>query len=255
MPGLTYSQFVTQVAELAVVAKDDVNFQAILPMAIDYAELRIARDVNPMNYSVSLSGDQYVLTAGNRNIQFPQNLVGTSNDGTDLGGASFVVSEQINLILPSQTRNADTGERVPLLPTTKEFLDAVYGSPAVANRGLPQYYTAFNETLFFVGPVPDNDYFVEIVGTIRPATLSDANPVTFISQYLPDLMIMAAMVYISGYQRNFGKQSDDPAMALSFESQYQSLLKSVNPEEARKNYEGAAWSSMPIAPTATPSRG
>lgn len=255
MPGLTYSQFVTQVAQLAVVQQTDANFLAILPMAIQYAELRIARDVNPMNYSVALSGDQYILNAGNRNIQFPQNLVGVSNDGTDLGGASFVVSEQINLILPSQTRSADTGDRVPLTPVTKEFLDAVYGSPSPANRGLPEYYAAFNETLFFVGPVPDQDYYLEIVGTIRPNTLSASNPVTFISQYMPDLMIMAAMVYISGYQRNFGKQSDDPAMAQSFEGQYNALLKSTSVEEARKSYEAAAWSSMPMVSSSTPTRG
>ena len=39
MPGLTYSTYKTQIAEMAVVAADDPNFLAILPMMLNYAEL------------------------------------------------------------------------------------------------------------------------------------------------------------------------------------------------------------------------
>jgi hypothetical protein len=66
---------------------------------------------------------------------------------------------------------------------------------------------------------------------------------------------MASMIYISAYQRNFGRQSDDPQMAQSYESQYGMLLKSAMVEEARKKYEGAAWSSQAPAPVASPTRG
>lgn len=247
MAGLTYSTYKTQIAQMAVVAEDDVNFLAILPMMIDYASLRICRDLDLMFTSVSLHGSDYRLTAGNRNLSFSQNLP----DGT-----SFVVSEQINLILNATVpTDPDTGTRVPLMPTTKEFLDAVYGSSLAANRGQPKYFVPFNETLFFVGPVPDNNYAVEVVGTIRPAPLSVAVPVTFISEYLPDLLVMASMIYISAFQRNFGKESDDPQMAQSYEGQYQLLLKSAGVEEARKKFAAAAWSSESGATVATPTRG
>lgn len=254
MPGLTYSQFVTQIALLAVTQEDNAGFVQLLPMMIQYAELRIARDTTPMNYSVSISGNLYKLSAGNRNLSFPQNLTGTSNDGTSLGGASFVSAEQINLILPSGDTNPNASTRFPLLATTKEFLDAVYGSSVTANRQQPLYFVPFNETYLLVGPVPDVNYFVEIVGTIRPAPLSSTNPLTFLSQYMPDLMVMASMIYLSGFQRNYGRQSDDPQMAQSYEGQYQLLLKSVIPEEARKIFEGSGWSSMPASPTATQDR-
>jgi len=247
MPGLTYSTYKTQIAQMAVVAEDDVNFLAILPMMIDYASLRICRDLDLMFTSVSLHGAGYALTAGNRNLSFAQNLP---------DGSSFVVSEQINLITDAtDPTNPDTGTRTPLMPTTKEFLDAVYGSSTLANRGQPKYFVPFNETLFFVGPVPDDGYFVEVVGTIRPAPLSAATPETFISQYLPDLLVMASMVYISAYQRNFGRESDDPQMAQSYEGQYQLLLKSAGVEEARKKFDAAAWSSQSPATVATPTRG
>ena len=252
MVGLTYATYKKQIAEMAVVSETDVNFLAILESMIDYATLRINRDLDLLATSVSLSGENYKLTAGNRNLFFSQNLP---------GGSYFVVSEQINLILPRGQTNPDLGTRVPLLPATKEFLDAVFGSALSANRGQPKYFAPFNDTLFLVGPVPDGDpvngppYYVEVVGTIRPAPLSEEVPVTFISQYLPDLLIMASMIYISAYQRNFGRQSDDPQMAQSYESQYGMLLKSAMVEEARKKYEGAAWSSQAPAPVASPTRG
>jgi hypothetical protein len=247
MPGLTYTTYKTQIAQMAVVAENDTNFLAILPMMIDYASLRICRDLDLMFTSVSLHGTDYQLAAGNRNLSFPQNLA---------DGSSFVVSEQINLILnATEANNPDTGTRVPLLPTTKEFLDVVYGSALTANRGQPKYFVPFNESLFFVGPVPNTNYAVEVVGTIRPAPLSVTVPQTFISQYLPDLLVMASMVYISAYQRNFGKESDDPQMAQSYEGQYQTLLKSAGSEEARKKFESAGWSSQSPATTATPTRG
>jgi len=244
MAGLTYTTYKTQIAQMAVVAEDDVNFLAILPMMIDYASLRICRDLDLMFTSVSLYGAGYKLTAGNRNLSFSQDLP---------NGTSFVVSEQINLITPAGQTNPDAATRTPLMPATKEFLDAVYGS--ATNTAQPKYFVPFNETLFFVGPTPNADYYVEVVGTIRPAPLSVAVPVTFISEYMPDLLVMASMIYISAYQRNFGKESDDPQMAMSYESQYQLLLKSAVVEEARKKFDAAGWSSQSPATVASPTRG
>lgn len=249
MAGLTYSSYVIQIAEMAVVAPDDANFVAILPAMIDYAELRIYRDLDLMSTSTAFHDPTIKLDAGNRNLSFPMTLPD--------GSGSIVVTEQLNLILPAGQTNPDgaTSERVTLLPTTKEFLDMVFGSNAVANRGQPRYFAPFNENLFFVGPVPDQTYYVEVVCTYRPNAMSAVNPTTFISQYLPDLLIMASMVYISAYQRNFGRQSDDPQMAQSYESQYQTLLKSASVEEMRKKFESAGWSSQAPAPLSSPTRG
>ena len=249
MPGLTYSTYVTQIAEMAVVDPADVNFKAILPAMIDYVELRIYRDLDLMNTSTSIHSPSIVLSAGNRNLSFPMTLPD--------GSGTIVVSEQLNLILPSGQTDPDspTAERVSLIPTTKEFLDVVFGSNKTDARGQPQFYAAFNENLFFVGPVPDQQYYVEVVATYRPNAMSASNPTTFISMYLPDLLIMASMIYISAYQRNFGRQSDDPQMAQSYEGQYKALLQGAMVEEARKKYEGPGWSSQSPSPIASPTRG
>jgi hypothetical protein len=66
---------------------------------------------------------------------------------------------------------------------------------------------------------------------------------------------MASMIYISAYQRNFGKANDDPQMAVTYESQYQTLLRSAMMEENRKKFEAAAWSSQSPSTAATPTRG
>jgi len=249
MAGLNYSQYVTQIAEMAVVDPLDVNFVTILPAMIDYAELRIYRDLDLMSTSTAFTSPTIRLNPGNRNLSFPMTLPD--------GSGSIVVSEQINLIVPAGETDPDgpTASRVTLLPTTKEYLDVVYGSNAAASRGRPQYFAAFNENLFFVGPVPDQTYYVEVVGTYRPNAMSAGNPVTFISEYLPDLLIMASMIYISAYQRNFGRQSDDPQMAQSYETQYMTLLRSAGVEEARKKYEGPGWTSQSPSPISSPSRG
>jgi hypothetical protein len=234
--GLTYATYKTQIATLAVVGENDANFLTILPMAIDYAELRICRDVDFL--SASESNSNYSLTANNRQISIPQ--------------GTFVVTEQINVITPAGTTNPEAGTRNTLLPTTKEFLDVVYGSAASA--GLPKYFAPFNDNLFLVGPFPNANYQVEIVGMIRPQPLSASNTTTFISLYLPDLLVMASMIYVSGFQRNFGKIADDPAMAVTYEQQYQTLLKGAVVEEARKKYEASAWSSQSPAAVASPGR-
>lgn len=255
MPGLTYDTYVTQIAEMAVVAVNDENFQTIIPAMIQYAELRIQRDLDLINTSTSIHGPELALSNGNRNLSMTVN--GQNTIELPDGSGYFVVSEQINLIMPAGKTDPDAirAYRQPIIPVTKEFLDAVYGSNLSENRGTPKYYAAFNETLFFVGPVPDDDYYVELVGTFRPNPLSSTNTSTFISKYLPDLFIMASMIYISAYQRNFGRQSDDPQMAQSYETQYQALLKSAMIEEVRKKYEATAWSSQSPSPVATPTRG
>jgi hypothetical protein len=81
--------------------------------------------------------------------------------------------------------------------------------------------------------------------------MSVTNPVTFLTQYLPDLLVAAGMIFASGYMRDFGSQSDNPQQSNSWESQYQTLFKSANLLELRKKFAGPGWtslSSLPIAP-------
>ena len=235
---MDYNSYVQQIATMAVVPTTDTNFQIILPQMISYAELRMQRDLDFL--STQISNSSYSFTSGNGTLTIPT--------------SSFVVMETFEVI-------DGFGNSSALLPVTKEYIQNVYGTGSTT--GLPQYFavyggdsatTGLTSQNMIVGPIPDLNYAIRLTGTVRSAPLSATNTQTYISVYLPDMFIMASMIYISAYQRNFGRLNDDPAMAQTYESQYQGLLKSAMVEENRKKFEAAAWTSYSPAPFAAPTR-
>jgi hypothetical protein len=234
---MDYNSYIQQISTLAVVPSSDQYFQIIAPQMINYAELRIQRDIDFLSTQTSSTAT----------------LSSTSNILT-LSSSEFVVLQTIEVTNGS-------GVSYPLLPISKEYIQNVYGSGST--KALPKYFAVYGgdsatagETSqnLILGPSPDAAYSVTLTGTIRSQPLSASNTTTFISTYLPDLFIMASMIYISAYQRNFGKINDDPAMAQTFESQYQALLKGAVIEEVRKKFQSSAWTSYSQSPAATPTR-
>jgi len=237
MAGLTYATYKTALATLSVVPETDPNWLAVLPDAIDYAELRIYRDLDLLSTVQTLTS--FATTANVSRVQLPS--------------GTFVTLQNVNVISPAGTTVPDNGTRNPVLPVSKEYIQ--YSWPSSTNAGIPQYFAMIDERTFSLGPWPNAAYTLEIVGTYRPDALSSSNTTTFISQYLPDLFLMASMIFVSGYQRNFGRQSDDPAMSQSYESQYQALLRGATVEEYRKKFAASGWTSISPSPVATPGRG
>ncbi len=233
MTGLTYTTYVSSLANLLVVPDNDTGFQTVLPNIIDDAELRMYRDLDLLN---TVTRDETAaLVAGNRNFNLP------STNGT------FVVAKEFNVITPAGTA-ADSGTRNSLVPATAEMLDVLY--PSVNGSTVPQYFAMLSQSSILVGPWPDAAYTVEVVGTIRPIALSSTNTTTLLSVYFPDLLIAASMVFAAGYQRNFGAAVDDPKMAPTWESHYQSLLAGAMKEEDRKRLtEHAIPQAIPPSPT------
>ena len=224
---------------MAVVPVTDTNFTIIIPSMIDYAELRMQRDLDFL--STQISTNAYTFTGGSNTLTLPT--------------SQFIVPQTFEVI-------DNSGSSTPLLPVGKEFIQNVYGSGST--QGLPQYFAVYggdtNTTgntsqYMIVGPTPASSYAVRLTGTIRSAPLSASNTTTFISTYLPDMFIMASMIYISAFQRNFGRLNDDPQMAQTYESQYQALKASALIEENRKKFQAAAWTSYSPAPAASPTRG
>ncbi|MCV9940905.1 hypothetical protein OIU35_31530 [Boseaceae bacterium BT-24-1] len=230
--GYTYDTYRAALAVEMVTSVDDVNFVAILPTIIDYAEQRIYRELDLL--STVTSDGSGALSIGSRDFTFPQH---------------FVTSQQVNVITPAATAPA-SGTRNPLTPVTKEYLDNVW--PSAAGAALPTVFAMITDQTIIVGPWPDAAYRVEVVGTIRPAALSESNTNTFLTDYLPDLFLAASMVSASGYMRNWGSQADDPKMAVSWESQYGALKASADVENMRSKYASSAWSSMSPKPLASP---
>lgn len=309
---LTWGSYVSQIATLAVVQTSDSNYQNIIPQMINYAELRMQRDLDFL--STQISDTSYSLTSGNQTLVLPT--------------ASFITIQTISV-------NDGSGNVTPLLPVSKEFLQNVYATSS--GSGVPQYFAVYGGDAatggltsqnIIVGPWPNSNYNVTITGTAHApplgylpstssvtaggitgtivfssahglstgnlitligfaptgwnatysvtfvntttvtitlassygnptttGTIAATNDTSFISTYLPDVMIMASMIYISAYQRNFGRINDDPQMAQTYESQYQALLRGAGIEEARKKFQAGAWTAYSPATVASPTRG
>lgn len=228
----------TALANEVVSSPTEPNFQGILPSAIDYGEQRLYRELDLLN---TVTRDSAPLSTGNRNFTLPQN------------NGRFVVTNGFNLITPAATTNPDSGARVQLIPVSRDYLDSVGGSPTFT--GAPANYAMITDQTIVVGPQwPDAAYTLEVVGTIRPTPLSSTNVQTFLTLYLPDLWLAATMIFMTGWQQNWGAQSDNPQAAVSWTQQYDALLASANIEEQRKKYSSGGWGSLSPTPVATPSR-
>jgi hypothetical protein len=237
---LTYSTFVTSLANLLVVQTSDSGFQTVLPNIIDDAEQRLYRELQLLNTTVRDSSVAF--STGTRTFNLPSSI------------GTFYVVDSIYAITPAGTVNPDLGTHNYLTPASRSFIDALF--PSSVGSGVPQYFAPTTQNSYIVGPWPDQAYQAEVVGTIRPTALSSTNVTTLLSWYFPDLFLAASCVFGAGYQQNFGASGavDNPAMAVNWESHYQTLLKSAEVEEAMKKFTSQGWSSKAPAELATPPR-
>lgn len=214
----TYASLSSALALMLEIDETDPNFGAMLPNAIIYTEQRLNRDLDTLNKVKRDSSSS--LTPSNRTFSLP----------TSLG--NFRTVKSVNVITPAGTAAA-AGTRNPLRPVSQDVVDTLYPEDAL-HTGLPVHYAQLDNNTIIVGPAPDAAYVVEVRGTIQPTPLSAANTSTYLSTTYPDLYFAACMIFGAGYKRNFGAQSEDPKMALSWESTYQSLLPSAVAEEGRR---------------------
>lgn len=225
--AMNYNTFVSTIANLSALDSTQPEFIQIMPQVIAYAEDRIYREIDLL--STTYINDASNLTALNRSFTLPTAPYG-----------DFLTVQGINVLY------GNGPQRQQLQPVAMAYLNAVWGSPT--NAALPEYFAMVNQDLIQVGPWPDQAYRVEVIGTFQPEPMSATNPTTFLTTYLSDLLIAAAMVFFSGYMRDFGSQADNPQQAQSWENQYQTLFKSANLLELRKKFAGPGWASLSSVP-------
>lgn len=232
--SLSYSSYFYTMSQLTQFNVGDPFFIKELPNAIDYATYRINRELNLLTTVVSNS--TLALTASTRSLGFTT--------------ANINVLSEVNIITPAGQTNPELGTRNPCTVCDKSYLNMVYNSTANAARPL-NFALQDNVTLLF-GPFPDQNYTVELLGTVWPQVLSSAQTTTWISTYLPDLFIAASMVFFAGAQKNFSAISDDPQAGTTWESQYAKLRDSASVEDARRRFMSTGWTSALPSPTNPP---
>jgi hypothetical protein len=226
----------------------DAPLQAVVGQMLNYAEARIQRDIDALQ---ARSSNTYALTVGNSLLSIPIN--------------DFLAIETLET---TQVSNGIVVNSTPLIPVSKEFIQNCYSG--VFSTGMPKYYAMYGDTFgdgantnvnVLLGPPPNFAYPVRVTGVIRmPSLFQFATPgpadtsYTYISQWLPDLLLLASMIFISAYQRNWTANSDDPAMPVNYEKQYRTLLAGAIAEENRKKGLGSGYSAYSTPVTATPTR-
>lgn len=254
---LSYNAYVQQLGVLAVALTQQANgiyefvdapLQTVLPQALNYAELRIQRD---LDFLQARTANNYTLTAGNNLLSIPVN--------------DFLMLETLEIL---QESGATVVNSAPLVPVSREFIQNCYSGQSQA--GTPRYFAMYGDTFgdgantsinVLLGPPPNYAFPVRATGVIRLPSLAQyatSGPAdttyTYISEFLPDMLLMASMIYISAFQRQFSSTSDDPAMGQTYEKQYQALRLGALSEENRKKFQASAWSSYSTPTAATPTR-
>jgi hypothetical protein len=253
---MQYSDFVSALAALLAQTQNIVNpalaapssipdFNTILPRSIEFAELMMYRDPDLDFLAARTTDSTTVCTPSSRLLSLP---------------AQIVVPISLNIVTPAGA-GPDQGTRNNVEIVQKAFIDTFFATASsISTPSIPQYCALVaenNSSLIktaVLGPAPDSAYTCEWFGIFRPAPLSATNTTTFLTLYLPDLFLSAAMIFWSGFQRNFGAQSDDPKMALSWRALYEDQKKGAAVEEARKKSQGPGWTAFAPTPVATPPR-
>lgn len=219
---MDYAGWITTVCTLLEYTVVDANsatptgtvFDSVYPSAIEYTENRIQRDLDLLSSQSTATG---TLQPNTRIANLP-----VTNRG------EYIVVQQVRLVI-------DDDGQAPLENVSRETLDFIWPSDnSIALSVLPQQWTTRNQNSIMVGPAPASATTFEVVGTTRVIELASDNTSNNLTDLFPDLYVAASMVWFSGYQRDFGSQSDDPKVAQSWESQYQTLLSTAMSEEKRK---------------------
>ncbi len=234
---MDYNSYQSSLATLMATQSTNTAFQTILPNCIQYAEFRIYRQLDILN--TRYRDTSTICTPGERTITLPDTLV---------------VPETIAILTPAGSL-PPVASRAILTAVSHDIIDMLYPSNGTAYQGQPEIFAMIGQASALLGPSPDQAYNVEVFGTYRPLPLSASNTTTVLTELLPDLFLAASMVFMAGYQKNFGAQADDPKMALSWEDQYTKLMSFAESEEFRKKYGASSWSSRIPNPVANQQRG
>lgn len=226
----------------------DSNYNTVIPRAIEYAENLIYRDPDMIWLQTRKTDHTGTTTTGTRSFTIP---------GDQASGGIEIV-ESLALITPSG-QSPETGTRVGCLPVSIDFINFAWPQASVTQAPSPAgpgpYFAMLDNQTAVIAPTPDAAYTVEVTGIYRPASLQMvATSETYLTDNFPDLFTAASMIYWTGVMKDWGAQSDDPRMAMSWTTQYETIKKGVTVQTARQAAQGPGWTPFQPTTIATPPR-
>lgn len=186
----------------------DTDFAARLPALIGDSELRCLRDLDPV--AVRKNNQVQAFTPGSPALTLP---------------ADCWIPRR--LVLQQGT------SRTTLLQRQLSFLEEYQTDSATT--GTPKYWTMPADGALQVAPTPTvgATFTLRLDYTYRPATMTLANPTTWLSINYPDLLYYAGMIWLAGWTKSYAS-GDDPKMAGYWTNEYQTALGIAKLEEALK---------------------
>lgn len=212
------------------------DFATFLPRIIEAAEGRCYRELVPLATRNSTASAK--CQAGLRTLPL------------GLFSPQPVVVEGIALITPVNTAPSQ-GTRWQYEPASIDFIDWIWPTEATAvapSATNERYWALLDSQTVVLGPTPDQAYTAEATGIFRPTPLSAQNNETYLTEFYPDVFVAACMIEVAGFQRDYGAQSEDPKLAVSWQAQYDLKKASAIEEEQRRRGQGPSQSTLPPAP-------
>jgi hypothetical protein len=216
-----YSTFQSYLYNQVAAYSSDTSWGTEFPLIIDRAEQACYRDLDLLSTRVTDSTG--FCTAGSGGFTLP----------TSMG--TFLVVEEVKVWMPAGVASSQATQNI-LVPTTRAFINMSFPTTGLS-VGTPRFWGWVNNVTLTLGPIPDSNYQMVIVGTQRPTPLSATNTTTILTTMLPDLFFAAAMVEASMFMRDYGGTADNPGQSVSWASEYERLLKSAKMEEMRKKMQ------------------
>jgi hypothetical protein len=241
---MDYNSLIADITNYTTQGTPAPEFTAALPSFITNAEQRIYRKLIPS----AASGQNMSLTTtvGRRTIDLGS-MFGQSIHGMPVAFQYPMIVEAVAMLHP-HALNGQPGW-IQFMPTSIEFIDSIWPSPTVVGEpGFPfAYYNMLDDQTMVVAPTPADVYPVRVTGVWRPAGMSAVITETWLSRTFPDLLFKGCMVEATGWMRDYGAQSDDPRMAVSWVAQYQEALQTAMQEEAMRQGQGSLYRAMAAA--------
>ena len=242
MTGFSYwQQQITILAQAAAAPAYDlstnVDFQNSLPQFSQYAEARMYKEM--------------IFLATRTTEESAQFVAGNAYFAVALLPNPIIVVEGFAAITPVG-RSSETGTRWEFDPVSLDYLDLVF--PTSSTTSAPddastaqRCWAMYDNATIKYGPTMDAAYTGSVTGIFAPTPLSSSFTDTYLTLNWMPQFIACSMISVTGWMRNYGAQSDDPKMAVSWEDQYQKLSQSMLLEEQRRRGSATGWS--PMGPT------
>ena len=193
---MNYSELLTNIRNYTEV-DSNVFSDAVINTFITMAENRILRDIDLDVFKKESYG---TMTDGNRFLAAP----------------SDILTHRYMFITVSD-------EKVYLDFRDTSFMKEYWPDPAT--KGVPKYYSVWDQDTFYTAPTPDSNYTVQLGYIYRPTQLSSGNTTTWISTNAPEALLYATLIQAYSYTKG------PPEMIQYFETSYQQAIQGLGIEQ------------------------